>query len=64
MRELHSVDEREYKDIFTTVGNISKLVLKKPMYKVVTMSHFDDQEVVVVLHSLSAGGVLGEEHFG
>ena len=43
--------------------NLGKLVLKvtNVQLEVVTLSHFDGEEVVVILLSFLAGGVLGEK---
>ena len=63
MRNLQSAVEREYRDIFTAVGNLDELVLKVADVRLeaFAVSHFDCEEVGVIL-SLLAGGVLGEKH--
>jgi len=54
----------ECKDIFTAVENFGELILEvvNIQLEAVTLSHFDGEEVVVILLGLPAGGILGEEH--
>ena len=61
-RNLQPTDEHECRDIFTTVGHLGKLVLKVADVRLetVTGSHFDSEEVVVVLLVILAGDILGE----
>ena len=63
MRDLQYADERECSYIFNAVGNLDELVLEvaNVELEVIILSHFDGEEVVVILLNLLAGGVLGEE---
>jgi len=47
-----------YRD-FTAVGNLGELVLKiaDVRLEAVTLSHFDGEEVVIILPNFPAGGV-------
>ena len=63
---MQSADERKCRDIFITVGNLGELVLKvaNVRLEVVALSHFDSEEVVIILLDLPVGGILGEKRFG
>jgi len=63
VRNLQPANERERRDIFIAVGHLGELVLEVADVRLenVTGSHFDSEEVVVLL-SFLAGSVLGEEH--
>jgi len=63
MRNLQPVHERECRDIFTAIGDLGELILKVANVRLeaVTLPHFDSEEVVAILLSLSAGSVLGEK---
>ena len=54
MKNLHSAYEHECRDIFTAVGNHGPLVLKVADVRLeaVVLSHFDSEEVVVILLGL------------
>ena len=62
MRNLQPADEREHIDIFTAIVHFDELILEVTYVRLdtVTGSHFDGEEVVVLL-GLSVGGVLGDE---
>jgi len=63
---LQPADECEYRDILTTVENFDQLALRVADigFEVVNLSHFDSENVVVVLLDLPARGILGDERFG
>ena len=63
MRELQSTDERECRDIFTVVENLGELVLEviNVRLEAVILSHFDREEVAVILLGLPIGGILGKD---
>ena len=65
MRNLQFTDECECIDIFTAVENFDELVLKVTdvRLEIVDLSNFDSEEMVVILLSLPARGVLGDERF-
>ena len=50
-------------NIFTAVGNLDELVLgvADVRFEAVVMSHFDGEEVMIILLDFLVGGVLGEE---
>jgi len=64
VRNLQFADERKCRDVFTAVGNLGELVMEVADVRLeaVTLSHFDGEEVVVILLGLPAGCILGEEH--
>ena len=66
MRNLQPADECECRDILTIVGNFDQLALEVTYVglEAVALSHFDSEEVVVILFGLLARGVLSEERFG
>ena len=61
MSDLQSADEVSAK--FTAVRNLGKLVLKVVSVRLeaVDLSHFDSEEVVVILLSFLTGGILCEK---
>ena len=63
MRDLQFSDEHECTNIFTTVGNLDELVLRVTDVRLesVALSHFDGDEIMVILLCLSTGDVLGEK---
>ena len=63
VRDLHSANECECRDIFTTVRNLGEQVLKiaDVRLEAVALSHFDNEEVVMILLRFPMGGVLGEK---
>ena len=66
MRNLQFIDECEFRDIFTATGNLGELVLEVADVRLeaVSLSHFDGEEVVVILLGFSMRGILGEERLG
>ena len=65
VRDLQLADECKCKYILTAVGNFGQLDLEVANIRleVVTMSHLDREEVMIVLFGFSVGGVLGEKYF-
>ena len=63
MRDLQSANKRGCGYIFTTVGNLGKPFLKVADVELepVTLSHLDEEEVMIIFLGLLVGGVLGEE---
>ena len=66
MRNLQSAEERECRYIFTVVENFGQLALKVTdvRLEVITLPHFDEEEMVVIFLGLPVGGVLSEERLG
>ena len=60
MSDLKPADKREA-DIFTTFGHSGELVLKvgNVHFETITLSHFDGEEVVVILFWLFGGRCIG-----
>ena len=60
---MQSADEREFRYIFTAVGNLGKLALKVADVglEAVTLPHFNGEKVVIILLGLSVGSVLSED---
>ena len=65
MRNLQPADERKSRDIFTAVRDLGKLALEEANVRLeaVTLPHFDGEEMMVVLLSLLARGILSEKRF-
>jgi len=61
--DLQSADERECRDILTAVENFGHLDLEVAGVglEIVTLPHFDGEEVVIVLFGFSSGSILSEE---
>ena len=66
MSDLQPTDERDCTELFTAIKDFGKLTLKEVDvgFDVVTLSHFDGEEVMAILLSLLARGILGNNCFG
>jgi len=63
VRNLQSAEERECRYIFTVVENFGQLALEVTdvRLEVITLPHFDREDMVVILLGLPTGGILGEK---
>jgi len=66
VRNLQPADECECRDVLTAIGDLGLFALKVANvgFDVVALPHLNSENVVVVLFSLLARCVLGEERLG